>query len=337
MKKEAMLYKKIDNTKVQCTLCAHKCKISESNYGFCNVRKNFEGKLYTLNYGSIIAAHTDPIEKKPLYHFLPGSKAFSIATPGCNFRCSFCQNWQISQFKKEDQNMVKVRYIDPKEIVDTALNQGCKSISYTYTEPTVFFEYAYDTAKIAKEKGLKNIFVTNGYMTSDALDKIGPFLDAANIDLKSSSKDFYNNFCKAKLEPVLESIKKMKKLGIWVEVTTLVVPEQNDSENELNKIAGFISSVGVEIPWHISRFHPDYKYNDSYPTPVKTLEKAYKIGKKHGLKYVYLGNVIDEINTLCSKCGNVLIEREYMSIKKVNIDKTGKCSKCGNPVEGVWK
>ena len=337
MKKEAMLYEKLEDKKVHCKLCSHHCEIAESKYGFCGVRKNIGGTLYSLVYGDIIAAQTDPIEKKPLYHFLPGSKAFSIATPGCNFRCSFCQNWQISQItKKDDKENVFNSYIEPKEIVENALNQGCESISFTYTEPTIFFEYAYDTAKIAKKQGLKNTFVTNGYLTGVALEKISPFLDAANVDIKSFREDFYKEICKAKLKPVLDSIKKMKKLGIWVEVTTLVVPNQNDSEEELNDIANFISSVGKEIPWHISRFHPDYKYNDSYPTPIENLHKAYNIGKKHGLKYVYLGNVLDEKDTVCNKCGEILIKRDYMGLNKIKINKNGECNKCNITVDGVW-
>jgi len=337
MKKEAMLYEKLEGNKVHCMLCSHNCKISESDFGFCGVRQNIKGKLYSLVYGEIIAAHTDPIEKKPLYHFLPGSKAFSIATPGCNFRCTFCQNWQISQITRKDETGIGNIFMEPKEVVQNALDQGCKSISYTYTEPTIFFEYAYDTAKIAKKEGLKNTFITNGYMTKKAIEKISPYLDAANVDLKSFREEFYKKICKAKLQPVLDSIKKMKELGIWIEVTTLVVPDQNDSTEELNDIADFISSVGKEIPWHISRFHPDYKYNDSYPTPIDTLRKAYDIGKNHGLKYVYLGNVSDEKYTVCSKCGKILIKRGYMRGNKANITDDDKCSKCGAPVEGVWR
>jgi len=336
MKKKAMIFEKLSDKKVKCLLCAHNCKISEGKFGFCNVRENIDGELYSHVYGELIAEHVDPIEKKPLYHFLPGSKAYSIATTGCNFRCSFCQNWQISQITKEKSKDFNARYIEPEKVVEKALRYNCKSISYTYTEPTIFFEYAYDVAKIAKEKGLKNSFVTNGYMTDKALEKISPYLDAANVDIKSFRDDFYKKMCKARLQPVLDSIKKMKELGIWVEVTTLVVPEQNDSDKELNDLADFISSVGTEIPWHISRFHPDYNYNDSYPTPIETMQKAYDIGKKNGLKYVYLGNVLDERDTVCSNCGKILIKRGYMSENLDNMDE-GKCSNCGSEIEGVWK
>ena len=336
MKKEAMLYEKIEGKKVVCNLCSHYCKIKESDFGLCNVRQNIDDALYTLVYGELIATHVDPIEKKPLYHFLPGSKSFSIATPGCNFKCSFCQNWQISQVKKNELKESTKNYIEPEEIVKRAQNYDCKSISYTYTEPTIFFEYAFDTAKLAKEKSLKNNFVTNGYMSKKALEKISPYLDAANVDLKSFRKEFYNKICKAKLQPVLDTIKEMKKLGIWVEVTTLVVPDQNDSEKELNDIADFILDVGTEIPWHISRFHPDYRYNDSGPTPIKTLEKAYEIGKNHGLKYVYLGNVSVDTTTVCSNCGKKIIDRNYFGIKQNNIV-DGKCKYCNEKVEGVWQ
>jgi len=330
-----MLFEKNSDKKVHCILCSHNCKIPDLKFGICGVRQNIEGDLFTHVYGEVIAEHVDPIEKKPFYHFLPGSKAYSIATYGCNFRCDFCQNWQISQIKKNGNSQPFAKYIEPKEIVKNALKNNCKSISYTYTEPTIFFEYAYDIAKIAKENGLLNAFVTNGYMTDKALLKISPYLDAANVDLKSFRDDFYKNMCKARLKPVLNSIKKMKELGIWVEITTLVVPEQNDSDEELNDIAEFISSVGKEIPWHISRFHPDYNYNDSYPTPIETLHKAYDIGKKHGLKHVYLGNVLDEKDTICFNCGEILIKRNYMDGKNVNI-KEGKCCKCGSKIDGIW-
>jgi len=331
-----MFFDKIGDYKVKCYLCSHNCKINESDFGFCRVRQNIKGELFTQVYGELIAEHVDPIEKKPLYHFLPGSKSYSIATVGCNFRCSFCQNWQISQIQKDDKTNVYGKFAKPEEIVKRALEQDCKSISYTYTEPTIFFEYAYDVSKIAKEKGLYNTFVTNGYMSKKALEKISPYLDAANVDLKSFREEFYKKICKARLKPVLESIKKMKELGIWIEITTLVVPEQNDSDKELNDIAEFISSVGKETPWHISRFHPDFDYNDSYPTPIETLNKAYDIGKKHGLKYVYLGNVLDEKNTICSNCGTVLIKRTPFEGSIINL-KEGKCSKCGLEIEGKWK
>jgi len=287
-----MLYERREGENVQCYLCAHNCKIASGQFGFCGVRQNTQGTLNTLVYAEVIAANIDPIEKKPLYHFLPGSVSFSIATIGCNFRCGFCQNWQISQVSKRD-NFRKVSELMPEKAVEEAKKNRCESISYTYTEPTIFFEYAYDTAKKAKQAGLKNVFVTNGYMSRKAFETISPYLDAANIDLKSFREEFYTKNCQSHLQPVLDSIKLAKELGIWIEVTTLIIPGQNDSRLELSDIAGFIASVGKDIPWHISRFHPDYQFLNQKPTPVETLRKAEDLGRKAGLNYVYLGNVKD--------------------------------------------
>jgi len=291
MKKEAMLYDKLENKRVHCYLCAHECKIAESKYGICGVRQNFDGTLYTLIYAQIIAANVDPIEKKPLYHFLPGSFAYSVATIGCNFQCGFCQNWQISQLSVKDGAITEGTEVQPEEVVAAAKKYGCKSIAYTYTEPTIFFEYAYDTAKLAKLSGLANIFVTNGFMTHQTIDTIKPYLDAANVDLKSFNDEYYKKYCKARLQPVLDSIKYMKEAGIWLEVTTLIIPGENDSDEELTQIAKFIAGVDKEMPWHISRFRPDYKFIDHNATPVKTLERARDIGRQQGLNHIYLGNV----------------------------------------------
>lgn len=300
MIKEAMLYKKLEENRVQCYLCAHNCKIASGRFGFCGVRQNIQGTLNSLVYAEVIAYNVDPIEKKPLYRFLPGSTSFSIATIGCNFHCGFCQNWQISQASRRSHSFRGKRYnpgevyeLMPEKAVEEAKRNHCESISYTYTEPTIFFEYAYDTAKKAKEAGLKNIFVTNGYMSKEALETINPYLDAANIDLKSFREEFYTGNCKGHLQPVLDTIKLAKKLGIWIEVTTLIIPGQNDSTSELTDIAHFIASVGKDIPWHISRFHPDYQFLNQKPTPIETLKKAEDLGRKAGLRYIYLGNVRD--------------------------------------------
>ena len=292
MMQEAMFYNKAKGKEAQCYLCAHNCKIALGQFGFCGVRQNIQGVLNTLVYAQVIAANVDPIEKKPLYHFLPGSMSFSIATVGCNFRCGFCQNWQISQVSGQD-NAREVYKLMPERIVEEAKKNHCQSISYTYTEPTIFFEYAYDIAKVAKQAGLKNIFVTNGYMSREALETISPYLDAANIDLKSFREKFYVENCKGHLQPVLDSIKLAKKLGVWIEITTLIIPGHNDSASELSDIAGFIASVGKDIPWHISRFHPDYHFLNQKLTPIETLKKAEDLGKKAGLDHVYLGNVKD--------------------------------------------
>ena len=333
--REALLYEKLENKLVHCYLCNHHCKIAEKKFGICGVRQNIDGKLYSHVYGKAIASHVDPIEKKPLYHFFPGSTSFSIATIGCNFRCGFCQNWEISQSSIRDGNSPGEEF-SPEEIVKAAIKYNCKSISYTYTEPTIFFEYALDTAKLAKEKGLYNNFVTNGYMTKEALQMIKPYLDAANVDLKFFKDGSYKKICRANLDPVLDSIKFMHQLGIWVEVTTLVVTGENDSEEELTGIANFISDLDKNIPWHVSRFHPDYQFADRRPTPEATLRKTQEIGKKAGLNYIYVGNVSGFGNdTYCHNCKKLLIKREIFSVLEYNI-KTGKCLYCNVAIPGAF-
>jgi len=329
-----MLWKALEGGRVSCALCAHRCDIAPSAFGVCGVRRNLEGKLFTLVYGEVIAASVDPIEKKPLYHFLPGSRSFSIATIGCNFKCGFCQNWQISQASKKDAKAGGFALM-PEDVVREALARGCRSVSYTYTEPTIFFEYAYDTARLAREKGLLNVFVTNGYMTSEALEMVRPYLDAANVDLKAFKDETYKKVCKARLAPVLDSIRLMKSFGIWVEITTLVVPGLNDGDDELASIARFIASVDADMPWHVSRFHPDYKYDETGATPAATLKRALAIGKREGLRYVYVGNIagFDE-DTHCPSCGRVVIGREGFRVRE-NVLDGSKCPSCGTPIAGV--
>ena len=336
MIKEAMLWSPAGDGKVACALCAHRCLIAPSKTGVCAVRRNRDGRLETLVYGEVIAAHVDPIEKKPLYHFLPGSKALSIATPGCNFRCGFCQNWQISQAPRREGGAIGGEPFPPEEVVREARAQGCRSISYTYTEPTIFFEYAFDTARLAKEAGLANNFVTNGYMTAEALAAIRPYLDAANVDLKAFKEGTYQKVCGARLEPVLETIRLMRKLGVWVEVTTLVVPGLNDGDEELRGIARFLAGVDPNIPWHISRFHPDFEYTDAPPTPVATLRRAFEAGRSEGLHYIYIGNVAGESeDTLCPQCGAILIRRRGFSVA-ANRVAGGACPLCGRRIAGVF-
>lgn len=284
---ECDLYKKEKN-KTRCLACSHKCLISEGKVGICGVRKNIDNKLYLLVYGKVASINADPIEKKPLYHFLPNTKSFSIGTVGCNFRCDFCQNFEISQAPR--QGTIFGKEISPEEIVKKAIETGCKSISYTYTEPAIFIEFVKDIAKIAKKKKLKNILVTNGYLSKESFDYIKNYVDAMNIDLKSFSDEFYRKICGARLKPVLDTIKIADKKGIHIELTTLVIPGLNDSEKEFEQIAKFIASVNRNIPWHISRFFPMYKMSNKPVTPISTLEKAEKIGKKY-LKYVHMGNV----------------------------------------------
>ena len=330
-----MLYKKLEKDRVSCFLCEHRCLISPGKYGICNVRRNHGGTLMTEVYGEIIAANIDPIEKKPLFHYLPGSLSFSVATIGCNFRCSFCQNWQISQANKKNGFSAQIKSYYPEDIIKVASDNKCQSIAYTYTEPTIFFEFAYDTARLAKESKVGNIFVTNGYMTPEAIHKIRPYLDAANIDLKSLQDDFYKDICKARLEPVLNSIRMMNDLGIWIEVTTLVVPGQNDSDEELTSIARFIANVNRDIPWHISRYHPDFEFDHSPATPLDTLKKAVRIGKDAGLHYIYIGNLPGESDTTCPNCGEILIQRSALSMTSNKI-KNGRCPSCGNRTAGIF-
>jgi len=334
--KEAQFYAKLDGKQVQCGLCRFRCRIADGQRGICGVRENRDGTLFTLVYGKAVAEHLDPIEKKPLFHLLPGSTTYSVATVGCNFRCLHCQNSAISQ---PEQGKLVIAGIDlpPAEIVRRAQAFGCQSIAYTYTEPTIFYEYAYETAILAHAAGLKNIFVTNGYITPEALAQIHPFLDAANIDLKGFSAKFYREVVHAMLDEVLASIVEYKRLGIWIEITTLLIPNWNDSDEELRGIARFIAEqVGVETPWHVSQFHPTYKLTDQPRTPVATLRRARQIGIDAGLKYVYEGNVPGEggESTYCPGCGKLLIERHGYSIK-ANLIRDGRCPVCSAAIAGI--
>ncbi len=337
MIREARLWAPHEGGKVSCSLCHHRCVIEPGKSGVCAVRQNVDGKLVTLVYGEVIAVHVDPIEKKPLHHFYPGTRALSVATAGCNFRCPFCQNWQISQAPKGKGGVRGHFRLSPEDIVREAAENGCRSISYTYTEPTVFFEYAYDTARLAAPAGLANTFVTNGYMTEEAIDAIEPFLDAANVDLKAFRDETYRKVCGARLEPVLNSIRRMKEKGIWVEVTTLIVPGLNDGEEELAGIAAFIAGVDPDIPWHVSRFHPDYEYTHAPPTPVATLKAARDIGQGAGLRYVYVGNVSGEPeDTNCPGCGRTVIRRHGFRAEAVELQGS-KCRFCGARIAGVFE
>ncbi|MBW2408217.1 MAG: AmmeMemoRadiSam system radical SAM enzyme [Deltaproteobacteria bacterium] len=335
---EAYLYEPLEDSKVRCNLCAHRCVIKPGRRGLCNVRENQAGVLNTLVYGRVIASHIDPIEKKPLFHFLPGSRSYSMATVGCNLRCRFCQNADIAQLPTDRPGVILGDHCTPEEVVDAAESAGCQSISYTYTEPTVFFEFAHDTARIAHARGIRNVFVTNGYMTAEALNMIQPYLDGANVDLKAFTPSYYKDLCGAKLKPVQETLKLMISLGIFVEVTTLIVPGLNDDRQELESLARFIKNdLGPETPWHISRFHPTYKLTDRSSTPIKTLEMARDIGLKTELKYVYTGNVPGDSgeNTFCSSCGQMVIERWGFQVRKLRME-NGRCTQCNTAIEGVW-
>ncbi len=336
---EAYLYESLEDQKVRCNLCAHRCVIKPGRRGLCNVRENQAGVLNTLVYGRVIASHIDPIEKKPLFHFLPGSRSYSIAAVGCNLRCRFCQNADIAQLPTDRPGVIIGDTYTPEEVVDATESAGCQSISYTYTEPTVFFEFAHDTAKIAHARGIRNVFVTNGYMTAEALNMIQPYLDGANVDLKAFTQSYYKDLCGAKLKPVQETLKLMIALGIFVEVTTLIVPGLNDDRHELESLAQFIKNdLGPETPWHISRFHPTYKLTDRSSTPVQTLEMARDIGLKSGLKYVYTGNVPGDSgeSTFCYRCGQMVIERWGFQVRKLRME-NGRCRHCGAEIDGVWR
>jgi pyruvate formate lyase activating enzyme len=334
---EAMLYEKLDGQTVRCELCGHKCVIAAGKYGLCRVRENVAGMLKSHSYGAIVATNVDPIEKKPLFHVLPGSRSMSIAAAGCNFQCEFCQNWQISQAPRGGR-LIQGQAVSPTQIVTAAKSYDCASISYTYTEPTVFFELAYDTARLAHKERLLNCFVSNGYMTPLAVRTIRPYLDAINVDLKAFRDETYQRVMKARLEPVLTCLRELVSAGIWVEVTTLIVPGMNDSQGELRDIANFIArDLKPSVPWHVSRFHGDYRMTSLASTPMETLELACRIGREAGLEYVYCGNVPghESESTHCPRCRQGLIEREGFTVR-ANLLKDGACPNCGRHAEGVW-
>jgi len=333
--KEAMFYEPGgEGGKVRCRLCRHNCLIGPSRRGICEVRENRKGKLFTLVYRKAISTAVDPIEKKPLFHFHPGTTSLSVATVGCNFKCRHCQNYSISQMVR-DLGEIPGEDISPEDIVKMAKRRGCDSLSYTYTEPTIFYEYAYDISKLAKKEGIANTFVTNGYIGEDPLKEIAPYLDAANIDLKAFTDKFYKEICGARLQPVLDSIRLHHELNIWIEVTTLLIPGHNDSREELEKIAGFIASIDPGIPWHVTRFYPTYRLKDQPATSIEKLRLAREIGIKAGLKYVYEGNVPGEEkeDTFCPACGDLLIKRSGFMVVKNHIS-NGRCPKCETRIDG---
>ncbi len=330
--KEAMFYTKIENS-VKCDLCARKCVIPEGQVGFCRVRKNVKGKLYSLVYGKLVSVAVDPIEKKPLYMFAPGSRTLSVSTVGCNFKCKFCCNWQISQ---EWETVVGEEFA-PNQIVKLAKEQGAQGITYTYTEPTVFYEFAYDTAKVATAKGLYNTFVTNGYTSPEAIRKISKYLDAVTFDLKGSADpEFYRKFSSVpKVEPIFDALLAYKRSKVYTEVTNMIVPKYGDDEKNLRKVCRWIvDNLGPETPFHLLQFFPTFKLLDLPRTPLETMEKAYKAAKEEGLKYVFLGNVHGHKyeSTYCPNCGNSVIERTIMGVVKYNLKNDMKCPKCGEKI-----
>ena len=340
MSKIAWLSKELSSGKILCQACAQACKLDEGEYGICGVRKVENGELRLLVYGLAAAVNIDPVEKKPMFHFLPTSRAFSLGTVGCNFSCKFCQNYDISQYPKEHEHQIAGRELSPAQMVDLAIQNRCESIAYTYNEPIVFFEYTYDTAKLAHEKGLKNIYVTSGYETRKAIDLLAPYIDGMNIDIKSFSDEFYKEICGARLKPVLEAVRYAHEKGIWIEITTLLIPNKNDSDEEIRSIAKFIASVDNSIPWHLSAFHPTYKMLDVPRTPESTLIRAYKIGQEEGLKYLYIGNIDNEDyeSTYCPNCKEKVIDRSGNIGQFVvnKLDENGICPHCGYKLDGVW-
>jgi len=319
--------------KITCLLCQHYCQLQEGQVGICGVNKNENGSLRTLVYAHPSALNIDPIEKKPLYHLLPATTALSLGTVGCNFKCPFCQNWQISQEKRVDTSV----NISPQQIVDLALQNGAASIAYTYNEPTIFYPYAKDIGLLAKKEGLKNIFVTNGFESLEVVKDMASWLDAANVDLKSWDEAYYKRVLKGALEAVKDTLRLMVAEGIWVEVTTLLIEGENDSDEDLKAMADFIAKeLGVHVPWHLSAFHPDYKMLDHTNTSLQTLERAQKIAKEAGLLYVYLGNVPVHGDTYCPECNTLLIDRTGYRVTQNKLI-NGACPQCNRAIEGVWR
>jgi pyruvate formate lyase activating enzyme len=320
---------------VRCVACAHRCVLRPSRIGICGVRQNRGGWLYTLVYGQVVAAKAEPIEKKPFFHFLPGSDAYSVATQGCNFHCAYCQNWQMSQAHREGV-VPQSRNVTPEQVVDEAVAAGVRSVAYTYVEPTVFIEFALDSMARAHSAGLHNVFVTNGYETPEAIELIAPYLDAANVDLKAANESFYHRVCGARWEPVRDSIVEMGRRGIWIELTTLVIPGLNDDPEELRSMAEWIgTAVGPETPWHLTRFQPAYHLSDLQATPAATLVGAAEIAREAGLRHVYIGNApeADQSVTSCARCGERLIARGDFSVTEWHLV-DGRCPRCKHALAG---
>jgi pyruvate formate lyase activating enzyme len=327
---------KVDGNSVRCHICPHNCIINEGKVGICKTRVNKEGVLYSIAYGNPCSISIDPIEKKPLFHFLPGEKIFSLATAGCNFRCLNCQNWEISQSSPLELNHYDLM---PEDVVKRAIAHGTNLIAFTYTEPTVFYEYVYDTAQIAHEEGLKTVFISNGFINQQPLIDLCPFLDAANIDLKCFDDDIYRKLDGGRLQPILDTLKTLKEKKVWLEITNLLVPTYTDNNKMIEEMCKWLVDNGFsDTPLHFSRFFPNYKLMDLPPTAEKSLIQAKEIAEKAGIKYVYIGNIpsVHEENTYCPQCKRMILERISYTIIKNNINE-GKCEFCKTPIAGVWK
>lgn len=335
MKHHAMFYKTLESGEIRCYLCPHRCLIADGERGFCNVRTNEHGTLYTEAYGEIIAQAVDGIEKKPLYHFLPGSLCYSVGARGCNLRCGFCRDWPHSQSPEKTNERVAGIQSSPEQLVSDAQRSGCASIAFSYSEPSTSLEYVIDTAKHAQQYGIRNVMVTNGYISADAIKAASPFIDACNVDLKAFRDDFYRVNCHGRLYPVLHAIETMKKVGIWVEITTTIIPNGNDSRDELTQIASFIAEIDPRMPWHVSRYHSDYRMMDIQSTPISRLNLAVEIGKDAGLHYVYREHVDNPEATHCPSCGTPVISRNGIAVDTENLQGSS-CGRCGWEVPGVW-
>ncbi|MFQ5964551.1 MAG: AmmeMemoRadiSam system radical SAM enzyme [Candidatus Scalinduaceae bacterium] len=334
-KKEARYYKQLPDVRVECELCPRGCKVADLERGYCGVRENRDGKYYTLVHSSVCAQNVDPIEKKPLFHYLPATRAYSIATAGCNIECKFCQNWQISQFRPEQVNNIK---LTPEEVVRFAKEKKCETIAYTYSEPVIFYEYMYDTARVGKREGVGSVMISNGYIKKEPLIKLCKELDAVKIDFKAFTEKFYKETCSGELKPVLETLITLKEIGIWFEIVVLIVPTLNDSTEELRDMCSWINqNLGTDIPIHFSRFHPTYKIKNLPPTPIKTLEKARNIAIEAGLNFAYIGNVPGHQgeSTYCPDCKEVVIRRVGYTILQYSLN-DNKCRNCKHPIPGVW-
>ena len=330
--KEARFWKP-EGDRIRCQLCPHSCGIAPLRRGICGVRENRDGRLYSMNYGKVSSANVDPVEKKPLFHFHPGSEVFSIGSIGCTFRCSHCQNYNISMASLSEFG---TRDMTPDEVCSIAMGNHCQGIAFTYNEPTIWHEFAYDTCKLAKEQGLYTVYVSNGYIQEAPLREISTYLDAMNIDIKGFTQEFYKGVCRAPLQPVLDATRLAHSLGIHIELTYLIIPGKNDSEKEIREFAAWCSDLDSRVPVHFSRFHPDYKMTDVPPTPISTMEMAKRIGEEEGLKFIYMGNVRipHGEDTYCPNCGDLLVERDGFTVASMKA-RNGRCPRCGEDLHMV--
>ncbi|MFH1312289.1 MAG: AmmeMemoRadiSam system radical SAM enzyme [Candidatus Eisenbacteria bacterium] len=334
--KEARFYEALPEKKVRCLVCPRQCVVGDGQRGYCRVRENIDGKYYSLVFGRVCAYHIDPIEKKPLFHFLPGTTAFSVAAVGCNLACKFCQNWEISQAKPED---VEATDLPPAKLADAATRYGSPTMAYTYTEPIVYCEYVMASAREGHERGIRSVMISAGYMNGETMRELAGAMDAIKIDLKAHSDDFYKNICSASLAPVLKTISGIKKSGTWLEIVNLIIPTLNDDDEQIESLSKWLlDNVGDEVPVHFTRFHPTYKLKNLPQTQVSSVERAREIAMAQGLKYAYVGNVPaghPGEHTYCPGCGKAVVKRTGYAVLSIDLE-NGKCSACGTVIPGVW-